>query len=565
MGRLRLPCAASNVVILIALSASSARGQGCGQWQPADFAGFPPSSLAAAVSANGEFWAFGFSAYGSPTGTMWTELGPGPDMELTQVRWTGSGFIALGYYGTLATSQDGLSWTQRVSFYPGIPETVLSDVAWNGSTYVAVGFYATESSGANGFPLIMVSSDLANWSQVDPPAGGGTLEQLNAIVWTGTRFVAVGRNILSGGGTSGVTFVSSDGRSWTRLLGPGGMSVAWSGSELVEVGGVSPGAWRSVDGTTWQGSTLPQDYALHAVVWDGSRFVAVGRDLQTAYALVLASQDGATWQPQWLAYLDDLVGVAGNLGVDVAVGQGGTILASNCSAPPSHLWVPVAAHNPGLNGSQWRTDLGLLNAGTVDANIDLRFYGPLSLTGGGAVSGTVAVPPGSQSILTDVVGQLGASGQGSLEIVSDQPVKVTSRTYNQVAPDASCYAGGTQGEDEPAVMTTDGLTVGQSAYLAGLVENASYRSNIGLVCTGSAATVLVELFDGSGGKLGDYTVTLPLGQWAQRTQPFKTVAGQVAMDRGYARVTVQSGSGVFAFASVVDNITNDPTAVTMQR
>jgi hypothetical protein len=37
------------------------------------------------------------------------------------------------------------------------------------------------------------------------------------------------------------------------------------------------------------------------------------------------------------------------------------------------------------------------------------------------------------------------------------------------------------------------------------------------------------------------------------------------MDRGYAKITVQSGSGVFAFASVIDNITNDPTTVTMQR
>jgi hypothetical protein len=28
---------------------------------------------------------------------------------------------------------------------------------------------------------------------------------------------------------------------------------------------------------------------------------------------------------------------------------------------------------------------------------------------------------------------------------------------------------------------------------------------------------------------------------------------------------VQTGSGVFAFASVIDNITNDPTTVAMQR
>jgi hypothetical protein len=37
------------------------------------------------------------------------------------------------------------------------------------------------------------------------------------------------------------------------------------------------------------------------------------------------------------------------------------------------------------------------------------------------------------------------------------------------------------------------------------------------------------------------------------------------MDRGYARITVQTGSGVFAFASVIDNVTNDPTTVAMQR
>jgi hypothetical protein len=77
--------------------------------------------------------------------------------------------------------------------------------------------------------------------------------------------------------------------------------------------------------------------------------------------------------------------------------------------------------------------------------------------------------------------------------------------------------------------------------------------------------VLVELYNGAGTKLTDYTVTLTAGQWAQETQPFKNKAGQTSMDRGYAKVTVQSGSGVFGFASVVDNITNDPTTVAMQR
>lgn len=35
---------------------------------------------------------------------------------------------------------------------------------------------------------------------------------------------------------------------------------------------------------------------------------------------------------------------------------------------------------------------------------------------------------------------------------------------------------------------------------------------------------------------------LPVGQWAQATQPFKNAAGQAVMNRGHAKITVQTGS-----------------------
>jgi hypothetical protein len=166
------------------------------------------------------------------------------------------------------------------------------------------------------------------------------------------------------------------------------------------------------------------------------------------------------------------------------------------------LWVPVVAHNPGLKESQWRSDLGLLNRGTATANVQLTFHGT-----GGVITNTTYVPPGAQSILVDVVGQLAASGQGALEILSDQPLKVTSRTYNQVSSVADCYPNGTQGQDYPTLAASDGLSAGQSASLAGLSENASYRANIGLVNTGpAAAAVTVELYNGAGTLLTSYTV-----------------------------------------------------------
>jgi hypothetical protein len=243
---------------------------------------------------------------------------------------------------------------------------------------------------------------------------------------------------------------------------------------------------------------------------------------------------------------------------------GQTFTVNQSAGGPSYTysyWVPVASRASGFNQSQWRSDLGLLIAGSATANVQIWFYGT-----GGVVANTIPVPGGVQSILTDVVGQLGASGSGALQITSDQLLRVTTRTYNQVASTAGCYPGGTQGQDYPVLASGDGLAAGDSAYLPGLSENASYRCNIGLVNTGTASvTALVELYDGAGTRLGGYTVPLAVGQWVQAAQPFMNVAHQTAMDRGYAKITAQSGSGVFAFASVVDNITNDPTTVVMQR
>ncbi|MGD1149096.1 MAG: leucine-rich repeat domain-containing protein, partial [Thermoanaerobaculaceae bacterium] len=224
------------------------------------------------------------------------------------------------------------------------------------------------------------------------------------------------------------------------------------------------------------------------------------------------------------------------------------------------VWVPVASYAGGLDNSQWRSDLGLLNVDTVPANVQIAFYGT-----SGTLTNTTSVAAGAQSILTDVVEWLGGSGSGALEVGSDQPLKVTARTYNQVSSTASCYPDGTQGQDYPAVASSSGLGADQSAYLAGLTENASYRSNIGMVNTGTGnATVVVTLYDGEGAYLADYTVSLAAGQWSQATQPFKNDANQTAMGAGYAMITVQRGSGVFGFASVIDNITNDPTTVAMQ-
>ncbi|MFI5166961.1 MAG: hypothetical protein ACHQQS_10100, partial [Thermoanaerobaculales bacterium] len=153
-------------------------------------------------------------------------------------------------------------------------------------------------------------------------------------------------------------------------------------------------------------------------------------------------------------------------------------------APTISVWLPVASHAGGLNGSEWRSDVGVLNPNPVTANIEVVLYIP-----GGTKTNNTQVAPGSQAILTDIVNQLGYTGSGALEVQSDQPVVVTSRTYNQ-------SGNGTFGQDYAAYSSASALGTGQSAWLPQLSENAAYRTNISLTNTGStAASVNVTLLD----------------------------------------------------------------------
>ncbi len=228
---------------------------------------------------------------------------------------------------------------------------------------------------------------------------------------------------------------------------------------------------------------------------------------------------------------------------------------------PYRYWIPSASRAAGTGGSAWRTDLGVLNTNGARSDLELVYYGS-----GGPLTGTAFVAGASQSILADVVGQVSGTGSGALEVRSALPVKVSSRTYNLNTAGAPCYPNATLGQNLDALTVQQGLAAGESAFLTQLVENTAFRTNISVSnMSAAAATAKVELFDGSGAKLAEYTVSLNAGQFKQEARPFNKKAGQTNMSRGYAKVTVTAGTGVVAYASVIDNITQDPTTMGMQK
>ncbi len=150
--------------------------------------------------------------------------------------------------------------------------------------------------------------------------------------------------------------------------------------------------------------------------------------------------------------------------------------------------VAAAARGEGVEGSVWRTDLGLLNLGAVSAEASLVFH-PSS---GPDLAVSVSLASGEHQVLDDVVGRLGGEGSGSLEISSTMPVLVSSRTYNQSLE-------GTFGQYLDGFYDWDTVGEDDRVWLPQLQQNPEFRTNIGLFNTSEEqARVRVHLHDADG-------------------------------------------------------------------
>jgi hypothetical protein len=137
-------------------------------------------------------------------------------------------------------------------------------------------------------PAPLPSPGSTSGSVPPPDAGGGTGPSSSGPEPSGV-FVAVGyggRRIRS----------VDDGRTWTddvSAVANGGdddmllRAVVHANGEFVALG---YRAVRSTDGKTWQPLSAPFGQWIGAVVWDKTRFVAVG-----GYGLHATSPDGTTW------------------------------------------------------------------------------------------------------------------------------------------------------------------------------------------------------------------------------------------------------------------------------
>lgn len=214
--------------------------------------------------------------------------------------------------------------------------------------------------------------------------------------------------------------------------------------------------------------------------------------------------------------------------------------------------VPSSARINGTNGSFWTTDLAIVNSDPQDETV--YFLGK-----------TLVIPASQLLYFQDVLGWANDvpgsglpayRGYGPLDITSTSPgVSVQSQTSTPL------QTGGSVGESLPAASMDD-LIGATPKNLAPIRESGSFRTNLVLVnATTAQLTVHVELFDANGTSLGlTDNPLLPL-----EMKQFNQVAGSFGiwnLDTGRIAVSTSTPGGlVAAYASVIDNVTNDPRTI----
>jgi PKD repeat protein len=234
-----------------------------------------------------------------------------------------------------------------------------------------------------------------------------------------------------------------------------------------------------------------------------------------------------------------------------------TILVTNDAAPFRSLVSAVAATS-GAGGTNWRTELSLLNAGTQGASITFFF---LPQSSGEVLTRQLFLSP-KQSItyanaLTEIFGLNDRGGALAIEATSatgTPALKVTSRTFTGGAP------LGTYGQSVPDVVPG---SASEPLYITGVQKHTGYRTNIGVVNRSDAPVdVTMTLFDSAGGAFANASFSmaartfqqLAVGDW------FAAVGARTFSDASM-RVTSSAGNALSVYASVVDNITQDPVYI----
>ncbi len=263
----------------------------------------------------------------SPLSSWSVDAKPAPTGNWYAVNYLGGKWIALGHSANVATSSDGVTWSEH-----SIPSGSWQSITYGNGRYVAL-------NGADASPHEIVSTNGINWSSVQGPDGP----------WTGLAF---GGGLFVGVGSLGQIYTSNDGLNWTKtFLRPHDdfTSVAYGNGRFVAVDAAHGDTATALDGVHWAFYLTPQVGAhWGAVAYGDGNFVAFD---QSGSGYNASTVMGFAWLVHTYSPVQEIDGATYGCGSFVATGQSTGSTNSFFTSTTGAVLTPGAV--PTDAGSQW--------------------------------------------------------------------------------------------------------------------------------------------------------------------------------------------------------------------
>lgn len=271
-------------------------------------------------------------------------------------------------------------------------------------------------------------------------------------------------------------------------------------------------------------------------------------------------------QPDWYARLASQFTGEGSPGTRLAdwldpAGTGALFVdgKDGTQVEGADIWlIPAAASLPGVGDSDWRSQVSVVNLGDIARNVTLYLVRDGDSWPGELLAGPYAIRPLESLYLDDPLGVERPVAGLLYASVSGGGTVAFSRTYNLAD------GGVTFGQGMPAVHLSESMF--EPELVLPMVHSVPgrYRTNVGFAqASAGNFSVLVSIHSPDGALLAEREYAISTG-WRQIDDIFtKLGIGDQAVEGGWIRIRVVRGAPVFwtAYATVIDNATDDPTYV----
>jgi hypothetical protein len=218
--------------------------------------------------------------------------------------------------------------------------------------------------------------------------------------------------------------------------------------------------------------------------------------------------------------------------------------------------VPSSARTTGVGVSFYTTDLTVAHTYADSARFTLKFLGN-NVDGRSGRETTFDLGPEKSVTYTDVLGSVfqRTSDYGAIRVASSD-----SRFIGVLAQTSTPGFGGTLGQSVPAATAADLIRTRSAQSILAVREDDSFRTNLILTnATEADLDVDVQLVSSEGTALATKRYALaPLGM-TQITRVVRELGVTANVDGARLVISTPTPNGAFAaYASAIDNVTNDP-------